>query len=578
MNAPRGILVDLALALLLCLGALAVRWPMVHTIPRYTDETGEVATALAIAFEGARPLVHNDAYRGPFWAYLLGGVFALTGPAPGVPRLFTLALGVLTVGATYALARALAGRAAGLVAGLLMATAFGPVVLGSHVAWSNHSTPLWTTLAALTLWLGAGSAVNTNPDAPSPSRWGRGLGGGGRPARQTQAVDPSDPTPAIPPRRADAWLILSGLLWGLALQTHPSVIALLPGALLWFVAASDRRRRLRTPGPWIAASVFVLVLSPMIVYNVQNSLASVAEATKPSQPIVRELGPAVWLTNGVALAGQLGRAAGAGPLLEPGDPVPNAVTAASDALRPVTTWAYVLALFGALAWTGWRGPQLPAFLAGSTVLILPLINRSYTNFYDSRYLAMLLPQAYAAVGAIAGPWLAAADRRAAPRFAVAAILAALILYPLVALWGFYAREYAAGRTNHAMIAAADLVAAADTGGGRTVLVDKAMRPLKLGGGGDPTRAFDELLTLRQVDHQLADIDKIRWFVQNDTAASIWIVAADATAAQLVAEGRERGMAPAVQAYLRDLAPPCAFVTRAEAQGWTLLELRREGCP
>lgn len=542
MNAPRGILVDLALVLLLCLGALAVRWPMVHTIPRYTDETGEVATALAIAFDGARPLVHNDAYRGPFWAYMLGGVLALTGPAPGVPRLFTLALGVLTVGATYFFARALAGRAAGLVAGLLMATAFGPVVLGSHVAWSNHSTPLWTTLAALALWLGAGSSAG---------------------------------------RRADAWLILSGLLWGLALQTHPSVIALLPGALLWFVAAPYRRQRLRTPGPWIAAAVFVLALAPMIVYNVQNGLASVAEATKPSQPIVREIGPVVWLTNGVALAGQLGRAAGAGPSPEPSDARPIAVTAATDALRPVATWAYAFALLGALAWTGWRGPRLPACLAGSAVLILPLINDSYTNFYDSRYLAMLLPLAYAAVGAIAGPWLAAADRRPAARIGGAAVLGALVLYPLVALAGFYIHEIYAGRTNYRLIAAADLIAAEDAGGGRTVLVDKGMRPLKLGGGGDPTRAFDELLTLRRVDHQLADIDKIRWFMLNDTAASIWIVAAGATAGQLVAEGQERGMDPAVLADPRDPrdpAPHCAFVMRAEGEGWTLLELRREGCP
>jgi len=548
----RGVLVDLCIVLLFCLLALAIRWPLVDAIPRYTDETGEVATALAIAFDGARPLVHNDAYRGPFWAYLLGTVLAITGPQPGLPRLFALALGALTVGVTYLFGRALAGRGAGAIAALLMATAFGHVVLGSHVAWSNNSTPLWTTLAALCLWLGAGRGGS---GAGAGSMIGRGMGRGrggtveidDSTIGRTVAPGPTPgatpgPTPgakaarlhiAKPTKGADAWLALSGVLWGLALQSHPSVVALLPGAAVWFLAAPARRQRLRTPGPWIAMGLFVLTLSPMTVYNLQTDLSAVAEATKPSQPVLRDHSASAIAANAAGLLGQLGRAAGAGALREAGDPTPNAVVVLTDALRPAATWLYVVALVGALAWTGIRGPRLPACLAGSALVALTLTNRSSTNFYDLRYLAMLLPSAYAAVGAIAAPSITPPGATLARRAAAATVVAALIGYPLFTIPAYYARERAAGRANHAMIAAADQIAA--RAGAGTVLVDKAMRDIDLGGGGDPARAFDELLTLRRVRHLLADIDKIRWYVVHDAAPRLWIVAADATAAQLEAE-------------------------------------------
>lgn len=497
MTSLRAASADVGLAVAFTALAAMVRWPLLHLVPRYTDETGEVATAIAIAFEGARPLVHNDAYRGPFWAYLLAGVFSITGPDPDAPRWFALGLGSLAAGATYLLGRAVAGRLAGGVAALLMAAAFGPVALGSHVPWSNNSTPLWVVLATLALVLGAGQRDN----APAG-------------------------------RRADAWLMLAGLLWGLALQTHPSVLALLPGAGLWFVAAPDRRARLRTPGPWLAAAGFVASLAPIIAHNVQAGAARyVEDAFNPSQPVTADHSPAALAANLVGLAGQVGRSAGAGASREVGDPTPNAIVALTDALRPAATAAYALALLGALAWAGRRGPRLLAALAASTVAILPWITDGFQGFHDMRYVVIVLPLAYVAVGA----WVARTALGSRSRRWGTAAVALAALYSLGATAAFYSREVGAGRTNAGIRAASAWLAAHASGPGNHVLLDKAMRDLKLGGGGNVTRAIEQRLGLTGVEPTVADIDEIRWFLAHDGGSTLWIVAADGTVEQLRAE-------------------------------------------
>jgi hypothetical protein len=103
-------------------------------------------------------------------------------------------------------------RIAGLLAAGLLATNGPHVVVNSHIAWSNCLTPLLTTLAFWAL-LRAGEA-----------------------------------RPFLP---------LAGLLLGLALQTHPLVVAMLPGLAL-AVLLHDARS-LRTPWPWLAAAAFLVV-------------------------------------------------------------------------------------------------------------------------------------------------------------------------------------------------------------------------------------------------------------------------------------------------------------------------------
>ena len=132
--------------------ALALRLPHLALVPQFTDESLEVLWSLPIARGEALPLTNYDAYYGALFNYLVAGAFVLLGPSALAARVAVLVAGVLTVLATYALARAWNGPAAGLLAGGLMAVNAAHVAINSHVAWANCTTPLFTTLAVWALW------------------------------------------------------------------------------------------------------------------------------------------------------------------------------------------------------------------------------------------------------------------------------------------------------------------------------------------------------------------------------------------------------------------------------------------
>jgi 4-amino-4-deoxy-L-arabinose transferase-like glycosyltransferase len=491
----RPIVADLTLALAFTAFALVLRWPLLQDVPRLTDETGEVRTALDIAFQGARPLVHNDAYRGPLWAYLLASVFSVLGPHPALPRVFAAVIGALTVGVTYLFGRAVAGRRAGVIAAALTATAFGPLAVFSHVAWSNHATPLFVLLAALFTYLGA--------------RPGRGRG---------------------------VALVVAGGAWGLALHTHPAVVAPILGAGGWWVSAPERRARWRTPAPWLALGLFVATLTPMIWYNVQRPGATVTEAGATGQPLAMSGRPTELATRWLGLAGQLGRTAGAGPMVEPGDPIPDPLVAWTDRLRPLATWLYGAVFLAAWVWVAWRGPRLVACLAWATVLVLPLLTGNFVSLHDQRYIGLLVPLGAVAVGAWWADRWAVAGRPLRLALVVAAL--GLIVYPLLAVGAFYDREVAAGRTNQALNAVVQRLAATARASGQHVFVDKALGDVDLGGGGDPARAFVQQLTLAAVPNDRSDASEVRWFLHEDPRTTYWVIAGQAAADAL---GREFGL-------------------------------------
>ncbi len=502
---PRA--VDTSIAAILLVLAILVRLPHYDNIPAYTDEVSEVAMSIDMAEGGPLPLVHTEGYRGPVWPYLLAGWLKVYGLRPGAARMYALLIGALTVAATFGLARVLSGRTAATIAGAFMATAFSHVALNSHVAWSNNSTPLWTTVALTATVLGAGSGYAVERKASST-----------------------------------AWLAAAGLMWGFALHTHPSALAPLVGAAVWFAADRRRRALFRSRAPWLGAALTAIVLSPMVVHNALDDWSGIREATAPRQTVATDRSPRAFADRAVSLAGQVGRMAGAGPLdyypsastrpeAEPQEADEPSLAMTVSLLRPWTSALYALLLIGSFAIVAVKGPRVLAAVALVSAALLLAANDSYENFYDTRYVALLLPLAYAALGSVTAPYLKAGQRH---RILLSAALAALTLYPLVATAAYYEREITAGRTNQAMTAVAERLAAR-AHEGEHAFVDKQMRPLKLGGGGDPTRAFAHLLRLRGVRYDLSDTDEIRWFLLNDASTTFWIVAADQTSSQLCRE-------------------------------------------
>jgi hypothetical protein len=174
-------------ALLLGLGtlALAVRLPNYQLVPVFTDETVEHYYSVLILQGQPLPLTAGAAYMGSLWTWLVAAAYWVSGYSLHAPRTLILLIGVLTVVATYPLGRAWGGRLGGMLAAVLMSTAAGHVVVNSHVAWGNCATPLFTTLA---VWTSYAAVHGTT----------------------------------FRPRTA---LLLTGLFWGLAFQTHPSVLA-----------------------------------------------------------------------------------------------------------------------------------------------------------------------------------------------------------------------------------------------------------------------------------------------------------------------------------------------------------------
>lgn len=508
---------DLGLALALSLAAAAIRWPYLILIPRMTDEWEDLQFALRLAAEPFQ-LVSNDAYNGPLFHWLLAGLLAVT-RSPLAPRLLVMGLGALTVGLSYALAASLsawqrerrpapaaedrasraaegaasragaadsdfalapADRLAGLLAAGLMAVSFVPVVVNSHIAWSNSTTPFWTTL--LLLWL-------------------------------VEAVRRDRP------RR----LLVAGLLAGLAQQTHPSVLAILIGAAAWTVGL--RPAWLRTRWPLLAALLALLALSNLLAYNLQSRGGSARMAEGRDYAYTGGASLAEYRGN-LVRTGRLGYqmvgSAFLAGLSEETDPA----ALREVLLAPATLLYAAVALAGlGLGLAGGSGLPLACWLAA--LLILPFFNRGWHHFILARYLAGLLPPTFAAMGIaltrLAGSGgrsaggdavAAAADPSALPsgapwrrarRLGALTIALLLVITPLLRLQRFYARELELGRHNRRVLQT--LHALEDRASeGHPIALDRELRFVRLTAGGNLLNVLDGMLDLRALPHALVEAE------------------------------------------------------------------------
>ena len=68
---------------------------------------------------------------------------------------YVMVFGALTVALTYLLGRVIAGRLVGVLGAALLAAAPQHIIVNSHIAWQNATTPFYATLTflALTIYL-----------------------------------------------------------------------------------------------------------------------------------------------------------------------------------------------------------------------------------------------------------------------------------------------------------------------------------------------------------------------------------------------------------------------------------------
>ena len=466
------------------LAALLLRWPYLQLVPRLTDETAEVRWAIRIAQGEIVPLTHVDTYNGPLQPYLLAGLFRLVGFSPWLPRIMMAVLGAALAGVLAWLAWGMVedrrrtedgGQRTGeralttdyrllttVLAGALVATSFPLILVNSHIAWSNGLTPLFVTLALGATW------------------WAIQAAAGG-------------------------WLVTAGLLWALALQTHPSVVAFLPGLLAWTLWQPQGRAWLRTRWAWLAVAAFGLGYSNMLWFNLSQAGASVVEASNPRNAFGLAASPLVYVENVAALAVQLAR-------MLAGAYAPFEGRSAPFVMTPLVPVYGVLAGL-ALLWATRHQPLL-AWIVLSFSLTLPLVSRAFDALYDTRYIAPLLPLVYLAASLALGDVWPRLTARA--RLLTAPLVVVLVLAPLVALTGFYAESEARGLTNAPLLEIASR-AHTEAEEGALVLVDRGLGDLKLGGGGDPARALEHLLTLEGTAHEVARVDKVRYYLEHSEA-------------------------------------------------------------
>jgi hypothetical protein len=369
-------------------------------VPMFTDESVEVGWAVDIALRGARPLVSGgDTYNGPLYIYALAAAFRIFGLHPYLPRVFVLVTGSLTVVAVFFLGRELTrGRTlVGLLAAGALATNPHHAFFVSHIAWSNCTTALLTTLA-LILYLR------------------------------------SEERPPM--------LLAFGVMYGFALQSHPSALALAPGLAAHMLIDSRRRAQLKTPWPYLGLVAALVGYLPVIYYNWITHLGSLIVARQRWYAF--EINPSAAKAYGTTegMVSMLGRI-----VLGSFGPTNQAL---SNWPAIVVIWN--LGVF-ALARMAREGRTLPFLVVTGALAVYAYFGRYYENPTSVRIFMPAIPLIFVALSDLLV--FGVLDRFSAQPVAARAILAVCVVYLATAqlrtLRDYYHWAIAAGFHNGALI-------------------------------------------------------------------------------------------------------------------------------
>jgi hypothetical protein len=235
-------------------------------------------------------------------------------------------------------------------------------------------------------------------------------------------------------------LPLAGLLLGLALQTHPLVVALLPGIALGVVLRDWRI--VRTPWPWLAAALFLVGYANVLAYNAGQGFESLTSAQRMRSEYAQDQASASgYLPTAASMLLLLGRIVGGA--------VDQRESAQAYLADPsvLLMGALVLAGIGLLAA---RRQLLPLLACAGFLLILPAANPKFQTLLTTRYLMPIVPLLFACA-ALALVWLVTLTLQRWPstrrRPLLAALLVGLFLaaLPLISLDRYY--QFTLGRTD-----------------------------------------------------------------------------------------------------------------------------------
>ncbi len=341
--------------------ALVVRWPYLSTAPRFTDEIQEVLRGLLISQGRLLPLTSVDSYIGAIQNYAVALVFLVSGQNPWSPRLISWFLGGLTVGLTYPLGMEIARsvgltrtRLVGALSSMMLAMAGVHVIVNSHIAWSNSMTPFFTTLG---LWL-VMRVVRTRAAWP---------------------------------------MVIAGLSFGLALQTHLLAGMFIPAIILFVIVKAPWL--LRSRWTYVGIGLFMLAYASVLVHNLMylGDTLTHAQYIRTRKNYLAD-GP-LPESDFMAIVRNVGRSLG---ML--GETLVTSMSTVDDWPLPVDI---ALVGFGlgtavaALLWAAKLGQPLPLLALLGTLLILPVANPGrYSTITDGRYVSPLLPLCYAAIAAM----------------------------------------------------------------------------------------------------------------------------------------------------------------------------------
>ena len=231
---------------------------------------------------------------------------------------------------------------AAILAATMMSVSVYSVFFLSHVAWPNSITPFLTMASLLCFTIAL-----------------------------------QDQRPPV--------LIFCAFLFGLALQTHPSIVTLAPSLLLLFFWRERGRLRfwLQKPATYFTVPAVAMGYANMIYYNIEERMATVNGGLHAARYAVDSNPNVSGYLKNLNSAWMLLLRLTAGAV----DDKAHAIAYLGEPLFLICTVGLAIGLIRCLS----KGKfEIPLLLLGP-MLIIPVINDAYEFYAFGRYLGFLIP-------------------------------------------------------------------------------------------------------------------------------------------------------------------------------------------